>query len=36
MTDLYTGPIILEVNGTEIEVTSVSPSMDTGRKLVKR
>lgn len=35
MSDIYTGPIILEVNGTEIEVTSVSPSMDTGRKLVK-
>ncbi|EAN0330960.1 phage tail protein [Salmonella enterica] len=35
MADTYVGPIVLEVNGTEIEVTRVSPSMDTGRKLVK-
>jgi phosphopantothenate synthetase len=35
MSDQYVGPIVLEVNGKEIEVTSVSPSMDTGRKLVK-
>ncbi|EAB5694034.1 phage tail protein [Salmonella enterica] len=35
MADTYVGPVVLEVNGTEIEVTRVSPSMDTGRKLVK-
>ncbi|MGX5053116.1 phage tail protein [Enterobacter asburiae] len=35
MGDVYIGPIVLEVNGTEIEVTRVSPSVDTGRKLVK-
>ncbi|EBS7024970.1 phage tail protein [Salmonella enterica] len=35
MADTYVGPIVLEVNSTEIEVTRVSPSMDTGRKLVK-
>ncbi|KGT95301.1 phage tail protein [Erwinia typographi] len=35
MSDLYVGPIVLEVNGTEIEIVSVSPTVDTGRKLVK-
>ncbi|SMG62064.1 phage tail protein [Cedecea sp. NFIX57] len=35
MADVYIGPIVLEVNGTEIEVTRVSPTVDTGRKLVK-
>lgn len=35
MSDEYVGPIVLEVNGHEIEVTSVSPAMNTGRKLVK-
>lgn len=35
MSDDYVGAIVLEVNGTEIEVTSVSPTMDTGRKPVK-
>lgn len=35
MSDVYVGPIVLEVNGTEIEITGVSPTVDTGRKLVK-
>jgi hypothetical protein len=35
MSDLYEGSVILDVNGTEIEITGISPSMDTGRKLVK-
>jgi hypothetical protein len=35
MSDEYVGPIVLEVNGMEIEVTRVNPTVDTGRKLVK-
>lgn len=35
MSDEYVGPIVLEVNGTEIEIVSVNPTIDTGRKLVK-
>ncbi|MFN1149939.1 phage tail protein [Serratia liquefaciens] len=35
MAEEYVGPIILEINGVEIEVTRVSPTVDTGRKLVK-
>lgn len=35
MADTYVGSVVLEVNGMEIEVTRISPSVDTGRKLVK-
>ncbi|MXP50785.1 phage tail protein [Pantoea sp. Eser] len=35
MSDVYVGPVVLEVNGTEIEIREVSPTVDTGRKLVK-
>lgn len=33
--DDYVGAIVLEVNGIEIEVTRVNPTVDTGRKPVK-
>jgi phosphopantothenate synthetase len=35
MSDDYVGAIVLEVNGAEIEVTRVNPTVDTGRKPVK-
>ncbi|KTT63619.1 phage tail protein [Pseudomonas oryzihabitans] len=35
MTDKFVGMIVLEINGTEYEVTSVEPSLKTGRKPVK-
>lgn len=31
----YVGAVVMEVNGQEIEVVSISPSEDTGRKVVK-
>lgn len=31
----YLGTIIMELNGVEIDVASLSPSVKTGRKLVK-
>ena len=35
MADNYVGQIVLEINGTDYEVTSVEPSLKTGRKVVK-
>lgn len=35
MADSYVGQIVLEINGTEYEVTSMEPSLKTGRKVVK-
>lgn len=35
MSDKFVGMIVLEINGTEYEVTSVEPSLKTGRKVVK-
>uniref|UniRef100_UPI0036D2BE33 hypothetical protein n=1 Tax=Streptomyces lavendulae TaxID=1914 RepID=UPI0036D2BE33 len=35
MADNYVGQIVLEINGTDYEVTSVEPSLNTGRKVVK-
>ncbi|AJO77484.1 hypothetical protein [Pseudomonas sp. MRSN 12121] len=35
MADDYVGLIVLEINGTEYEVTSVEPNLKTGRKVVK-
>lgn len=35
MSDKFVGMIVLEINGTEYEVTSVEPSLKTGRKTVK-
>lgn len=35
MADNYVGQIVLEINGTDYEVTSVEPSLKTGRKIVK-
>ncbi|AZE10175.1 Transaldolase [Pseudomonas chlororaphis subsp. aureofaciens] len=35
MSDDYVGLIVLEINGTEYEVTSVEPNLKTGRKVVK-
>ncbi|MDP9029703.1 MAG: phage tail protein [Pseudomonadota bacterium] len=35
MSDNYVGQIVLEINGTDYEVTSVEPSLKTGRKVVK-
>ncbi|WP_110972142.1 phage tail protein [Pseudomonas huaxiensis] len=35
MTDKFVGMIVLEINGSEYEVTSVEPSLKTGRKVVK-
>ena len=31
----YVGPIILTINSVEYEVTKLSPSINTGRKMVK-
>ena len=31
----YTGAIIMEVNGQEVEIISIKPSTTTGRKVVK-
>lgn len=35
MADNYVGMIVLEINGTDYEVTSVEPTLKTGRKIVK-
>lgn len=35
MSDKFVGMIVLEINGSEYEVTSVEPSIKTGRKVVK-
>lgn len=35
MADNFVGLIVLEINGTDYEVTSVEPSLKTGRKVVK-
>lgn len=35
MADTYVGLIVLEINGTDYEVTSVEPVLKTGRKVVK-
>ncbi|OOH87336.1 phage tail protein [Pasteurellaceae bacterium 15-036681] len=35
MAEAYAGSIVLEVDGTEIEVVKVDPKENTGRKLVK-
>ncbi|AZC67367.1 phage tail protein [Pseudomonas chlororaphis] len=35
MSDDYVGQIVLEINGTDYEVTSVEPNLKTGRKVVK-
>lgn len=35
MSDKFVGMIVLEINGTEYEVTSFEPSLKTGRKVVK-
>ncbi|WP_286799892.1 phage tail protein [Pseudomonas sp. UBA4034] len=35
MADKYVGQIVLEINGAEYEVTSVEPTLKTGRKVVK-
>jgi hypothetical protein len=35
MADTYVGQIVLEINGTDYEVTSVEPVLKTGRKVVK-
>lgn len=35
MTDNYVGQIVLELNGTDYEVTSLEPSLKTGRTIVK-
>lgn len=35
MSDTFVGMIVLEINGTEYEVTSVEPTIKTGRSVVK-
>jgi len=35
MADNFVGLIVLEINGTDYEVTSVEPSLKTGRQVVK-
>ncbi|MBA6065937.1 phage tail protein [Pseudomonas mosselii] len=35
MSDKFVGMIVLEINGTDYEVTSFEPSLKTGRKVVK-
>jgi len=35
MADNYVGMIVLEINGTDYEVTSVEPTLKTGRKIIK-
>lgn len=35
MADNYVGQIVLEINGSEYDVTSVEPSLKTGRTVVK-
>jgi hypothetical protein len=35
MSDNYVGQIVLELNGTDYEVTSLEPTLKTGRTVVK-
>lgn len=35
MSDNYVGQIVMELNGTDYEVTSLEPSLKTGRTVVK-
>lgn len=35
MADNYVGQIVLEINGTDYEVTTVEQTLKTGRKIVK-
>lgn len=35
MSDTYVGQIVMELNGTDYEVTSLEPTLKTGRTIVK-